>query len=166
MYGNTEFMITIVCYFPSKSCFSFLNRQKMEPLHNLNADHPAGEASIHSNQPPADAISKSEHQRLFQRGLKWLVVGGILSVTSVGLNFLLFHSGTSFTTIMYIMTSVGAVCVMKGLVDILGFWVGGYWKIIGLLFPACKNPFALSQNTRNTFAPWGTVDNPNWYRIV
>lgn len=93
----------------------------MEPLHNLNADHPAGEASIHSNQPPVDAISKSEHQRLFQRGLKWLVVGGILSVTSVGLNFLLFHSGTSFTTIMYIMTSVGAVCVMKGLVDILGF---------------------------------------------
>lgn len=87
----------------------------MEPLHH-HQEPTAAEA-------PAEiqSISRAEHQRLFQRGLKWLGAGIFFMAVSFGINFLLFHSDTSFETTMYILTSLGAICITKGLVDMLGF---------------------------------------------
>lgn len=73
-------------------------------------------ATIESN-----AISKEEHKRLFNRGLKFLCAGVALMGISFAINYLLFHSDQSFEIPMYIMTTVGSVCIIKSLGDILGF---------------------------------------------
>jgi len=69
----------------------------------------------------SEASSKERLQRLFQRGLKWLGAGILLMAVSFGVNFFLFESGGSFQTSMYVLTSIGAICILKGLVDMLGF---------------------------------------------
>ena len=71
--------------------------------------------------PVADAISKEQGRRLMDRGLKWLGVGILLMAVSFGVNFFMFQADKSFITAMYILTSLGAVCIMKGLADILGW---------------------------------------------
>jgi len=73
--------------------------------------------------PPVDTdpALKEKYQRLFQRGLKWLGAGIFLMAVSFGINFFLFQTEVSFVNAMYILTSLGAVCITKGLVDILGF---------------------------------------------
>ena len=87
----------------------------MEPLQHSNQQIPES-----APQAPT-AADQEKHRRLFQRGLRWLCAGGTLLLLSVSLNFLLFHSDQSFVSIMYIMTTLGAICVMKSMVDILGF---------------------------------------------
>lgn len=84
----------------------------MEPLHHLSPDT--------ADQSAENAISAETHKRLFQRGMKWLGVGMFLLVAGVGINFLLFSSDASFSTVMYTLTSVGGVLVLKGAVDIFG----------------------------------------------
>lgn len=90
----------------------------MEPLHHPNQDYNTSDASLDLG---ADAEAKEKHRRLFQRGLRWLGAGVSLMAISFGVNFLLFHSDTSFTTVMYTLTSLGTLCLVKGLADILGF---------------------------------------------
>ena len=85
----------------------------MEPLHQFNPDT--------SDQVSENAISAETHKRLFQRGLKWLGAGMFLLAAGAGINFLLFSSDTSFTTVMYTVTSVGGIMVLKGVADIFGF---------------------------------------------
>ncbi len=87
---------------------------KMEPIHNTKPDLAAAGTT-------SDPGSKDKHQRLFERGLIWLGIGVFLMALSFGINFLLFQSDKSFLNAMYILTSLGAVCIMKGLADILGF---------------------------------------------
>lgn len=96
----------------------------MESTDNLkqdNQDNTAPDTLPESNTPTMDTLSNAEHQRLFQRGLRWLALGVFLMGSSLGINFLLFDSGTSFVVIMYVLTSLGALCIMKSLADILGF---------------------------------------------
>ena len=94
----------------------------MEPTHHTQQDRAAAAgASSEQAAPTTDALSAETHQRLFQRGLKWLGAGILLMATSFGVNFLLYDTDTSFQTSMYVLTSLGAVCIMKGLVDMLGF---------------------------------------------
>ena len=85
----------------------------MEPLQHFSPDT--------NDQTSENSISAETHQRLFQRGLRWLGAGLFLLVAGVGVNFLLFSADTSFTTVMYVITSLGGVLVLKGLADIFGF---------------------------------------------
>ena len=93
----------------------------MESTHHSQPSHSANEALLSTEIPPLGALSQEHHRRLFQRGLLWLGVGVLLMGLSFGINLLLFHSDTSFTTIMYVLTSVGTLCIVKGLADIMGF---------------------------------------------
>lgn len=73
------------------------------------------------NESTADA-SKEKNLRLFQRGLTWMAVGVGIMGLSFMIQFLLFQSGDrSFIVPMYVLTTLGALCVMKGLVDAFGF---------------------------------------------
>ncbi len=45
--------------------------------------------------------------------MKWLGAGIILMAVSFGINFLLFHSDTSFIAIMYVLTTLGTACIIK-----------------------------------------------------
>lgn len=93
---------------------------KMEPTHDAIPDIPAGPAPKVGNTNPAESGSKEKTQRLLDRGLKWLSVGILLMAVSFGINFFMFQVDKSFISAMYILTSLGAVCIVKGLVDILG----------------------------------------------
>lgn len=68
-----------------------------------------------------DAISKEKHERLFRRGLKWIGVGGVFMGLSFALNVYMLSAGTSLTPVMYAVTTIGSLAILKGLVDILGF---------------------------------------------
>lgn len=74
-----------------------------------------------SNTAAMEAAKKEKYNRLFQRGCIWLGIGVVTMAISFGINFVLFQEDKSFVTIMYVLTSVGAVCILKGLVDIIGF---------------------------------------------
>jgi multisubunit Na+/H+ antiporter MnhB subunit len=65
--------------------------------------------------------AKMQHQRLFQRGMRWLCGGVGLLGLSLVVNFLLFQSDQSFTWLMYGMTSAGILCLIKSMADIFGF---------------------------------------------
>jgi hypothetical protein len=93
----------------------------MDPyLHHEQAQG-AAEMQEQHDTPAAEAMSKEKHRQLFQRGLLWLGAGVTLMGLSFAINLLLFHSETSFSTTMYILTSLGAACMVKGLADIMGF---------------------------------------------
>lgn len=93
----------------------------MEPKHDTISDLPAGTASGAGNTEPVENGSKEKTQRLLERGQIWLGAGIFLMAVSFGINFFMFQADKSFITAMYILTSVGAVCIMKGLADILGW---------------------------------------------
>ncbi len=67
-----------------------------------------------------DETLKQKNNRLLQRGCRWVGIGVFFLGTSFGINFVFFHSDGAFIPYMYVLTSLGAVCVMKGLVDIFG----------------------------------------------
>ncbi|MFM8373466.1 MAG: hypothetical protein ACKOCO_13865 [Bacteroidota bacterium] len=69
----------------------------------------------------SDNISQEQHQRLFKRGILWLGAGVALMGLSFCVNYCLFHAEQSFHFVMYSMTTLGAVCMTKGMGDILGF---------------------------------------------
>lgn len=72
--------------------------------------------------PVANETLKEKHKRFFKRGCHWVGFGAMTLGISFGINFVLFHSNGAFIPFMYILTSLGAVCVMKGLMDIFGGW--------------------------------------------
>ena len=93
----------------------------MESPHNPTPFEVPADVSASSDTPALEALAKEKHRRLMQRGQKWLGAGLMLMGLSFGINFLLFHSDRSFTTIMYVLTTLGAAFIVKGLVDIMGF---------------------------------------------
>ena len=85
----------------------------MEPNNSNQSNAP--------NESNADAI-KEKNLRLFQRGLTWMAVGVGIMGLSFMIQFLLFQSDDrSFIVPMYVLTTLGSLCVMKGLVDAFGF---------------------------------------------
>lgn len=73
------------------------------------------------NESTADA-TKEKNLRLFQRGLTWMAVGVGIMGLSFMIQFLLFQADDrSFIVPMYVLTTLGSLCVMKGLVDAFGF---------------------------------------------
>lgn len=94
----------------------------MEPLQRTTQRFASdADTARKPDTPPPDAALKEKHERLFQRGLKWLGAGIALMAVSFGINFFLYDTELSFATSMYLLTTVGAVCILKGLVDMLGF---------------------------------------------
>ena len=65
-----------------------------------------------------EALAKAKHTQHFNRGVKWIGVGALTLLSSFGINFLLFQSSDDFCTVMYVMTSAGALCCLKGMTDI------------------------------------------------
>lgn len=94
---------------------------KMEPTYDNAPGQVSQPAPETENILPAEAATRGKNQRLFDRGLIWLGVGIFLMAVSFGVNFFMFQADKSFITAMYTLTSVGAVCIMKGLADILGW---------------------------------------------
>jgi hypothetical protein len=74
-----------------------------------------------SQVPGENTSAKEKHKRIVKRGLICLAVGILLMGSSFGITFLLFQSDKPFTMLMYTMTTIGAICIFKGLADILGF---------------------------------------------
>lgn len=63
-----------------------------------------------------------KNRRLAQRGRWWLCAGVGFMAASFGVNFLLFDSAShTFSMSMYILTSLGTLCIVKSLADLLGF---------------------------------------------
>lgn len=94
----------------------------MEHPHTSTNDYPAvSGAAPEIDNSASESLSKEQQQRLFQQGLKWLGAGIVLMAVSFGINFFLFDSHGSFQISMYVLTSVGSICIFKGLVDIPGF---------------------------------------------
>lgn len=93
----------------------------METLHNSGQGKNSYDDVADSYPAATDPVQKEQHQRLFQRGLIWLGAGIFFMALSFGINFFLFQADHSFTTAMYVLTSLGAVLILKGLADILGF---------------------------------------------
>lgn len=88
----------------------------MEPLQT-----PTARSQNSSYEVKSEDAAKIQHQRLFQRGMRWLCGGVGLLGLSLIVNFLLFHSDQSFTWLMYGMTSAGILCLIKSMADIFGF---------------------------------------------
>lgn len=103
------------------------NQSNFKAMQNQNTPEPA-EINPGANHLPDAGQSddfglaaEQKHQRLFKSGVTWLCIGLLFMAISFGVNFLLFHSEQSFTTAMYILTTMGMVCITKGIADILGF---------------------------------------------
>ncbi|MFN7326212.1 MAG: hypothetical protein ACK5SQ_06495 [Chitinophagales bacterium] len=92
----------------------------MEPLHPPTSSANSSHYEVNSPSMSNDA-AKLQHQRLFQRGMRWLCGGVGLLGLSLVINFLLFQSDQSFTWLMYGMTSAGILCLIKSMADIFGF---------------------------------------------
>ena len=91
----------------------------MATSHDVNADYASTQPSpVNTEQAQTD---KARSQRLFRKGMVWLAIGVALMAISFCINFILFDSGGNFATPMYILTTLGAVCIMIGLGCILGF---------------------------------------------
>lgn len=73
-----------------------------------------------SAQDTHQETQKEKYARLFQRGLRWLGAGVLLMAVSFGVNFFVHESLGAIVISMYILTTAGAVCIFKGLVDMLG----------------------------------------------
>jgi len=88
----------------------------MEPFQT-----PTARSQNSTYEENSDDATKLQHQRLFQRGMRWLCGGVGLLGLSLIVNFLLFQSDQSFTWLMYGMTSAGILCLIKSMADIFGF---------------------------------------------
>lgn len=94
----------------------------MEQQHHHPDHEPATPVHAYEVQSaPIPGISPEQHKRLFRRGVLWLGTGVALMGLSFCVNYCLFHSDQSFHFVMYAMTTAGAVCMTKGMGDILGF---------------------------------------------
>lgn len=93
----------------------------MEPAQQPNHEYHSADQSGTDNTPNGSTVMQEKYQRLFKQGLLWLGAGVLLMASSFAINFFLFQLDKSFSTPMYILTTLGVVCIVKGLSDILGF---------------------------------------------
>jgi hypothetical protein len=86
----------------------------MEPINNTAAE-------VQHSEPTTNEYPKSAQQDFFKRGLKWFGAGVLCMAISFCITFFFFNSNGSSITYMYILTSVGVLCITKGLADLFGF---------------------------------------------
>lgn len=90
----------------------------MESMYNSDQDHLPNESVAEPNVSVVDADSKEKHARRFKRGLLWMGAGVLTLVTSFAINFLCFQCGVDFHLPMYVLTSLGALGCLKGMMSI------------------------------------------------
>jgi hypothetical protein len=97
----------------------FTNKvMNMESMHHSDQDLRPVESLLETDTQILDASEREKHRLRFQRGLKWMGIGAIILVFSFGLNFLIYQCGGDCSTPMYILTSIGALSCLKGMMDI------------------------------------------------
>lgn len=94
-----------------------MDQKNLHPDSDLNPPVPEHEVQY----APGQRTTPEQHKRLFRNGILWLGTGVALMGLSFCVNYCLFHSEQSFHGVMYTMTTIGAVCITKGMGDILGF---------------------------------------------
>ncbi len=87
-------------------------------MHYSDQDQPTAEVLLDTDTSVLDPIAKEKQKRRFQRGLKWMGAGALTLVISFAINFLCFQCAVDFHTPMYILTSLGAIACLKGMMDI------------------------------------------------
>ncbi len=92
----------------------------MDQFHNSMQNDGSTDSTLEPIMSSTDDALKEKHKRLFQRGCKWVGIGVFFLGVSFGINFVFFHLNGAFIPYMYVLTSLGAICTMKGLVDIFG----------------------------------------------
>jgi len=89
-------------------------------MQNDNQGFRPTEPALEQDAQTLDAISKEKHERRFQRGLLWMAAGAITLVLSFAINFLCFQCEVDFHTPMYVLTSLGALGILKGMGNVFG----------------------------------------------
>lgn len=64
---------------------------------------------------------QAQNTALLNRGVRWLIAGIVILLSSFAVTFLLFQADMSITTAMYTLNICGGICIFKGMMDILGF---------------------------------------------
>ena len=85
-----------------------------QALSASGADEQTQESIIHQ-------IKTLHYLRRRKRGFMFGAAGSIILIVGFFLTVFLFHQGSSFNLIMYGMTSLGAILLLVGMVDILGW---------------------------------------------
>lgn len=80
----------------------------------------SSDTAVEQENAVVNAEAKARQDRRLQRGVKWMLGGAGMLVFSFGLNFLLYQAGADLQIPMYILTSLGAVGVLKGMADVFG----------------------------------------------
>ncbi|MDX2134262.1 MAG: hypothetical protein SFV52_05735 [Saprospiraceae bacterium] len=97
-----------------------MNKMDLDNTQTPSTEHPSAATRFEPHAPVIDDAKKEKFSRLLKQGQQWLGAGVCLMGLSLMLNFLLLEGGMGFTTVMYIVTSMGALCMIKGIVDIMG----------------------------------------------
>jgi len=88
-------------------------------MHNPNLDdHPSEQPHANSTLGEMPNVRQPDY---FKRGLVWFGLGVLCMAISFCITFFFFQSDGSSITFMYILTSVGVLCITKGLADLFGF---------------------------------------------
>ena len=92
----------------------------MDNYHNSMQEN--NSSVIEAEVSVTDNVKAEKYKRLFQSGCQWAGVGVMILGISFGINFMFFDSEGVFIPLMYVMTSLGAICTMKGLLNMFGGW--------------------------------------------
>ena len=90
----------------------------MESMHQTEQSFHTTEMLAESITSAPENLEKEKHARRFQRGLKWMGAGALTLVFSFAINLLCFQCSVDFHTPMYVLTSLGALACLKGMMDI------------------------------------------------
>jgi hypothetical protein len=89
----------------------------METSRNMNQEFRQDDYYEENLPPDPEALEK--RKRLMQQAMYWLGAGVLLMGISFAINFLMYKEGVTFvTTTMYVLTTLGAICLMKALINI------------------------------------------------
>lgn len=87
----------------------------MDQSHNPNSLQPSEDYLNTSASPSVSA----KRQYLLRTAKYWLCAGVGLMALSFAINFFLYGDGTAFVTnSMYVLTTLGTVCITKALVNV------------------------------------------------
>jgi len=85
----------------------------------MAASHNNPHTSEESVRIPVEA-EREQFKKLLRRGQQWLCAGVAFMGISLLVNLALMDSGAALTTTMYVVTTLGAICMVKGMADIFG----------------------------------------------
>jgi len=87
-------------------------------MYNSDQDFRSPESNLEPSDQGFDPIAKEKQARRFKYGLLWMGAGALTLVSSFAINFLCFQCGVDFHLPMYVLTSLGALSLLKGMMGI------------------------------------------------